>query len=83
MGMIGWLMIATGAVLLLALMRAHAVRSLLLSAIGGIASLYAVSTVSASGAALLACNAFTVCFAAVLGIPGVIGLLLLRMIASV
>ena len=76
MGAAGWLMIATGVILLFSLLRAKAVRSLLLSAVGGLAGLYAVSS-----AAALAVNAFTVCVSAVLGLPGVAGLLLLRMIA--
>ena len=80
MGAIGWLMLATGVVLLLSLLRARAVRSLLLSSAGGLAGLYAVSAF-ASHAAALAVNAFTVCVAAVLGLPGVVSLLLLRMIA--
>ena len=76
MSTVARLMVATGAVLLFSLLRAKAVRSLLLSAVGGLAGLYAVSS-----AAALAVNAFTVCVAAVLGLPGVVSLLLLRMIA--
>jgi len=77
----GLLSAAIALVLLLTLAKARAAGSLLASAAGGVAGLWAVSLISVKGAALIACNAFTLAVSALLGIPGVVGLLLLRVIA--
>jgi len=73
---------AAALVLLLALWRARAAGAALLSAAGGAAALWAVRLISVKGAAMLAMNAFTLAVSAILGVPGVAGLLLLRAVTA-
>ena len=70
-------------VLLRTLGRANALQTLLPSAFGGMLGLLAVHLSSIWGAALLAINAFTVAVALFLGIPGVVGLLFMRLICII
>lgn len=57
--------------------RGQAARALLPSSAAGLAGLFAVHLTPAMSA-LLGINAFTVCVALLLGLPGVIGMLMLR-----
>lgn len=70
-------------VMLRTLGRAGAMQTLLPSAFGGMLGLLTVHLSSLWGATLLALNAFTVAVALFLGIPGVVGLLFMRLICVV
>lgn len=75
--------VAAAVVLFVSLWRVRALGALLPSAISGLLGLAAVHLSSLWGPALLALNPFTVCVAAFLGIPGVVGMLVLRLIAAI
>lgn len=70
-------------VMLRTLGRARAMQTFLPSAFGGMLGLLTVHLSSLWGTALLALNAFTVAVALFLGIPGVVGLLLMRLICVI
>ena len=70
-------------VMLRTLGRAGAMQTLLPSAFGGMLGLLTVHLSSLWGTALLALNAFTVAVALFLGIPGVVGLLFMRLICVI
>ncbi len=70
-------------VMLRTLGRAKAMPTLLPSAFGGMIGLLMVHLSSMWGATLLALNAFTVAVALFLGIPGVVGLLFMRLICVI
>ena len=70
-------------VMLRTLGRAGAMNTLLPSAFGGMLGLLTVHLSSLWGTALLALNAFTVAVARFLGIPGVVGLLFMRLICVI
>lgn len=70
-------------VMLRTLGRADAMQTLLPSAFGGMLGLLTVHLSSLWGATLLALNAFTVAVALFLGIPGVVGLLLMRLVCVI
>jgi hypothetical protein len=75
--------LAAALVLLPFLAGARSFGALVVSAVSGVAVLCAVSLFSAGGSSLLRVNLFTTALSALLGIPGVIGLLLLRVIALI
>ena len=80
-----WTTIAAAAAALIlfsALARTRALGGMLASAAGGIAGLWAVSLVPVKGAVLLAPNAFTLSVSSLLGLPGVAGLLFLRVLTA-
>ncbi|MEG1773798.1 MAG: pro-sigmaK processing inhibitor BofA family protein, partial [Oscillospiraceae bacterium] len=79
------LVVAAAAVLVLlrALSRVGALRSMIPGAAGGLLGLTAVQLAALFGPSLLAANPFTLCIAMLLGIPGVVGMLLLRLIAVI
>ena len=58
----------------------HPVRSILLGAVCGVAALAALALLAPATGVALPLNRFTGFVAAVLGVPGVIGLLLLELI---
>lgn len=62
------------------ILRASGVRGFFQSAFGGLCGLGAVSLSSMFGAVLLTPNLFTVSVSVLLGLPGVIGMLFLRLI---
>lgn len=62
------------------LFHAHGLRSLLLSALQGIAALFAVNLVGLVSGVTVALNGWSLGTAALLGIPGVIGTLLMKLI---
>ncbi len=70
-------------VMLRTLGRADALQTLLPSAFGGMLGLLTVHFSSLWGASLLALNAFTVAVALFLGLPGVVGLLLMRLVCVI
>ena len=61
-------------------LRTAGFRGFFQSAFGGLCGLGAVSLTSMFGAVLLTPNLFTVCVSVLLGLPGVIGMLFLRLI---
>ena len=69
--------------LAIAVLRCGSFGSFLPSAISGLLGLCAVYISSFFGAAMLAINLFTVSVSAFFGIPGVISLLMLRLISTV
>ena len=74
-------MLAAIVVLIPAIMRIGAFRSFFPSVISGLLGLGAVYLSSFWGTTLLAVNVFTICVSAFFGIPGVVSLLMLRLIA--
>ena len=73
-----WIVLgAAGLTVLRFLGRGRAVRALLPSSVAGLAGLLATH-LTPSLSVLLGINGFTVCVALLLGLPGVIGMLLLR-----
>lgn len=70
-------------VLLRTLGRTRALNTLLPSAVSGVLGLLTVHISSLWGTALLNLNAFTIFVAAFLGIPGVVGLLMLRLVCLI
>ena len=74
-------LLSAAAVLFLAAVFSRSVPSLFSSAAGGVAALVSLGTLWPGGAALISVNGFTLFVSAVLGLPGVISLVLLRMIS--
>lgn len=70
-------------VLLRTLGRARALNTLLPSAFGGVAGLITVHLSSFFGMSLISLNVFTLSIAVFLGIPGVVGLLLMRLVCII
>lgn len=73
--------LAAGGVLILTVLRYRALGPFIASSASGLAGLWAVSLLSVGSESLVTINAFTLFSSAVLGIPGLIGMLLLRVIA--
>ncbi|MBR6736085.1 MAG: pro-sigmaK processing inhibitor BofA family protein [Oscillospiraceae bacterium] len=77
-------MLAAAAIVLIpSFLKSGASGSFIASAASGLAGLWSVSLLSAGGVGLIATNIFTVCTALVLGVPGVISMLILRVIALI
>ena len=74
-------LLAAALVLVPALARKDALSALPTSAAGGLVGLCAVQLSGLAGPPLLALNPFTVGVAALLGLPGVVSMLMLRLIA--
>ena len=74
---------AAAIVLIPALFRSGAAGSFIASAVSGLVGLWSVNLLSAGGLTLVATNIFTVCTALLLGVPGVISMLILRVIALI
>ncbi len=76
------LMVVGGGILVIAI-RAMLDKDFLTSSFLGVGSLIVVSTLFSSQTALLAVNIITIAAAFFLGVPGVVGMLLLRLITMV
>ena len=74
---------AAAIVLIPAFFKNGAAGSFMASAVSGLVGLLSVNLLSAGGISLIAANIFTVCTALLLGIPGVISMLILRIIALI
>lgn len=78
------IVLAGGAVMILGRMMKtkHFMKSMIMSAIQGIFALFAVNAVGIVSAVTIAVNGFTVAISCIGGVPGVILLLLLRLISG-
>lgn len=80
-----WLLgVIIGLVMLVAFLRSgHFLRSLLFSAVTGNAALFAVGYLGAFTGVVLSLNLFTIGVATIFGIPGVLTMLILKLIVGV
>ena len=77
------MLIAAAITLIPAFLKSGAFGPFVFSALSGLVGLYAVDFISAGKISLIATNMFTVCAALLFGIPGVISMLILRVIALI
>lgn len=79
-----WIVLGAAALVIVrSLGRINALHTMIPSAAVGITGLLAAHFTPVGAAAMLGLNGFTVCVALLLGLPGVIGMLLLRVICPV
>ena len=79
-----WIVLGAAALVIVrSLGRINALHTMISSAAVGITGLLAAHFTPVGAAAMLGLNGFTVCVALLLGLPGVIGMLLLRVICLV
>lgn len=78
------IMIAAAAIVLIpAFLKSGAAVSFITSSASGLLGLWSVILLSSGGCNLITANIFTICAALLLGVPGVISMLILRVISLI